>query len=70
MLFKLLKAPKVGTVLICVKVGRFMTSEDTQTLILAFTSKTGQFVAHNRHGIFLFGFFCERTDIYLGILEA
>ena len=34
-----------------VDVGRFMTSEGTETLILAFTSKTGQSVAHNRHGI-------------------
>ena len=32
--------------------GRFMTSEGTERLILAFTSKTGQSVAHNRHGIF------------------
>ena len=39
--------------------GRFMTSEGTETLILAFTSKTGQSVAHNRH----FGFFCQRLDI-------
>ena len=26
--------------------GRFMTSEDTETLILALTSKTGQIVKH------------------------
>ena len=34
--------------------GRFITSESTETLILAFTSKTGQSVAHNRHGFFIF----------------
>ena len=33
------------------------------TLILAFTSKTGQSVVHNRHGISLFGFYWERMDI-------
>ena len=37
--------------------GRFMMQEDTEKSILAFTSKTGQCVAHNRHRIFLFGFF-------------
>ena len=43
---------------------RFMTSEGIKTLILAFTSKTGQSVEHTRHGIFLlFGFFCQRADI-------
>ena len=31
---------------------RFMTSEDTKTLILAFTSKTGQSVEHTRFRIF------------------
>ena len=36
---------------------RFMTSEGYETLILAFTSKTGQSVAHNGHRVFLFGFF-------------
>ena len=44
--------------------GRFMTSEGTETLILAFTSKTGQSVAHDRQGIFLFGFFCQRMDTF------
>ena len=43
---------------------QFMTSEGTKKLIFAFTSKTGQSVAHNRHRIFLFGFFCERMDIF------
>ena len=43
--------------------GRFMTSEGTETLILAFTSKTGQSVAHNSHRIFLFSYFCEREEI-------
>ena len=37
-----------------------MTSEGTETLIFAFTSKTGQSGAHNRHKIFLFGFFSVR----------
>ena len=31
---------------------RFMTSEGIETLILAFTSKTGQSVAYTRHRIF------------------
>ena len=31
---------------------RFMTSEGNETLILAYTSKTGQSVAHTRHRIF------------------
>ena len=31
---------------------RFMTSEGTETMILAFTSETGQSVAHTRHRIF------------------
>ena len=35
---------------------RFMTSEGSDTLILPFTSKTGQSVAQNRQKIFLFGF--------------
>ena len=43
--------------------GRFMTPEGSETLILALTSKTGQSVAHNRHNIFLFGFFYQRGDI-------
>ena len=32
--------------------GRVMTSEGTETLILAFTLKTGHSVAHTRHRIF------------------
>ena len=36
--------------------GRLMKSEATEMLILAFTSKTGQFVAHNRNRTILFGF--------------
>ena len=31
---------------------QLMASKDTETLILAFTSKTGQSVAHTRHRIF------------------
>ena len=31
---------------------RFMTSEGTETLILALTAKMGQSVVHTRHGIF------------------
>ena len=42
---------------------RFMTSEGTDALILAFTSKTGQSVARYTHQIFLFGFFSQREDI-------
>ena len=61
----LLKGPKVGTVLLkSVDFGRFMNSEVTETLILTFTSKTGQSVAHNRHRRFSFGFFCQREDIF------
>ena len=47
------------------KVGQFMMPEGNKTLILAFrcTSKTGQSVAHNRHRIFLLGFFV-REDMF------
>ena len=48
-----------------VEFGRFMTSEGTETLILAFASKTGQSVAQNRHGIFYLDF-SVREWIYLG----
>ena len=44
--------------------GRFMTPEGTETLILAFISKTEQSVAHNSHIIFSFGFFYQREDIF------
>ena len=44
--------------------GRFMTPEYTETLIFAFTSKTGQSVAQHRNRIFLFGLFCQREDIF------
>ena len=36
---------------------RFMTSEGSETLILPFTSKTGQSVAQNKQKIFLFWFY-------------
>ena len=36
---------------------RFMTSEGSDTLILPFTSKSGQSVAQNKQKIFLFGFY-------------
>ena len=36
---------------------RFITSESRDTLILPFTSKTGQSVAQNRQKIFLFGLY-------------
>ena len=39
-----------------------MASEGTETLILAFTSKTGQSVAHTRHRIFKYRFFCQVKD--------
>ena len=42
-----------------------MTSEGTDTLILAFSSKTGQSVARYTHRIFLFGFFNQREDIFI-----
>ena len=52
---------------------RFMTSEDTKTLILAFTSKTGQSVEHTRRRIFLFWIFLsEREDIlrhFIGLIS-
>ena len=38
-------------------IDRFMTSESGYTLILTFTSKTGQSVAQNRQKIFEFGFY-------------
>ena len=38
-------------------IDRFMTSERRDTLILPFTSKTGQSVAQNRQKIFLFGLY-------------
>ena len=41
--------------------GRFVTSEGTKTLILAFISKTGQSVELIRHRIFLF-FLCQRDN--------
>ena len=44
---------------------RFMTSEGTDTLILAFTSKAGQSVARYTHRIFLFGFFNQSEDIFM-----
>ena len=49
-----------------------MSSEDTDTLILAFTLKAGKFVACNTHRIFLFGFFCQRENIimhFIGIFS-
>ena len=50
----------------------FMTSESTETLILSIISKTGQLVAHTRHRIFLFGFFCQGEDIlthFIGLIS-
>ena len=49
---------------ICAFIDGFMTSEGTNTLILAFTSKMGQSVAHNTLRIFSFGLFCPREDIF------
>ena len=51
-------------VLKLVNFGPFMTPEGTETLILAFTSKTGQSVAHNRHRIFYLDFFSVRERIF------
>ena len=56
-------------VLKSVDFGQFMTSEGTKTLILALTLKTGQSVAHNRDGIFLFGFFCQSMDIFRHLIS-
>ena len=52
--------------------GRIMTPEGIETLFLAFSSQTGQSVEHNRHSIFLFGFFCQREDIlrhFIGLIS-
>ena len=46
-LFLLLNGPRID---------RFMRSEGSDTLILPFTSKTGQSVAQNRQRIFYLGF--------------
>ena len=46
---------------------RFMTSEGSYTLILPFTSKTGQSVAQNRQRIFNWGF-TSKDRTYFGIL--
>ena len=58
---------------ICAIIDRFMTSEGTDTLIFAFTSKTGQSVACYTHRFFLFGFFSQRGDIFthfIGIISS
>ena len=50
---------------------KFMMSEGTETLILAFTSKTGQSVEHNRY-LFSFGFFCLKEHIsrhFIGLIS-
>ena len=50
-----------------------MTSEGTDTLILAFTSKTGQSVARLPHRIVLFGCFNQREDIFthfIGLISS
>ena len=50
-----------------------MTSEGTDTLIFAFTSKTGQSVARYTHRIFLFGFFSQREAIFthfIGLISS
>ena len=52
---------------------RFMMSEGTDTLILAFTSKTGQSVARLPHRIVLFGFFNQREDMFthfIGLISS
>ena len=46
-----------------------MPSEGTETLILAFTLKTGQSVAQNRCTTFLFGLFYQRIDIYRNLIS-
>ena len=59
-------------VLKSVNFSQFMMSEGTEMLILVFTKKAGQSEAHNRHRIFLFGFFCHIEDIFrhfLGLIS-
>ena len=49
------------------------TTEGTDTLIFAFTSKTGQSVARYTHRIFLFEFFSQREDIFthfIGLISS
>ena len=49
---------------------RLMTSEGTETL--AFTSKTGQSVAHTKHRIFQFRFFRQVKDTlkhFIGLIS-
>ena len=41
---------------VCSLIDRFMTAEGSDTLILPFTSKTGQSVAQNRQKIVYLGF--------------
>ena len=48
-------------VLKSIEFGRFMTSEGTETLILAFTSKTKQSVAYNRQRIFFIWIFLSEN---------
>ena len=48
---------------------RFMTSESTEILILAFTSKTGQSVAHNSQS-HIFFYFSAKEKIYEACSET
>ena len=52
-MFLLLSGPQIEKKK-CSLIDRFMTSESRDTLILPFTSKTGQFVAQYRQNNFLF----------------
>ena len=51
--------------LLSINFDRFMTSEGTDALILAFTSKTGQPVERYTHQTFLFALFYQRKDIFM-----
>ena len=51
---------------------KFITSEGTETLILAFISKTGQYVAHTRYRIFYNRFFYQVKDTlrhFIGLIS-
>ena len=59
--------------LLSIDFDRFMTSEGTDMLILAFTSKTGQSVARYTDRILLLGFFSQREDIFthfIGLISS
>ena len=48
--------------------GRFMTPEGSEMLLLALTSKTGQYLAHNRHIILSF-YYIQSSEIQENIVD-